>query len=529
MVSSFHGLETSKRALLTQQVALNTIGHNISNAATEGYSRQRVNLINASPLSAPGFNRIFTPGQIGAGVEYSSITRVRDSYLDMQYRRENQDKGMNGVYNATMEAIQTIINEPSNTGVSAVMDKFWNSLEVMNRDPNLLSARVDFIGNAKNMADTFNKIGTSLTTLEGDINSNIDIKLQEANQLINGIAELNGTIRKIEMLGDHANDYRDQRDVLVDKLSKIVDVQYTEDASGMLNVYSAGIQVVNGQLPTPLTGANVAGITSGEIAGYKKSQTDIIQTRDQLDALVDTLINGEIQITMPNGYKTSTPMIADNEVTAVDEFGVSTTYAAGTTIPANSKITTSAKFTVEGFNGVHKLGYTLNSPAETGLDFFTLKDPTLPFSIDNIEVNPEIQKDTNKVAASGQFEGPLTGMLAIKGNSDIALALTSLRNLKFEFPADMTSLSTGTTDDYFRAFVSDLGTRSSIADTNYKKSSDLTDNVEIRRQSVSGVQMDEELTDMLRFQHAYNAAARNMTAVDEMLDRVINGMGLVGR
>ncbi|URN96091.1 MAG: flagellar hook-associated protein FlgK [Candidatus Pristimantibacillus lignocellulolyticus] len=529
MVSSFHGLETSKRAILTQSVALSTIGHNIANASTEGYSRQRVNLINASPLSAPGFNRIFTPGQIGSGVEYTSITRVRDSYLDMQYRRENQEKGLNSIYKATMDSIQTIINEPSDNGVSAVMDKFWNSLEVMNRDPNLLSARVDFIGNAKNMADTFNKIGTSLTTLEGDIDSNIDIKLNEANNLIDGISQLNETIRKIEMLGDHANDYRDQRDVLVDKLSKIVDVQYTEDPSGMVNVYSGGVQVVNGQVPTALTRADVANITSGEIAGYKKSQADIIQTRSQLDALVDTLINGKVQITMPNGYKTSTDMVADNDVTAVNALGVTTNYAAGTTIPAGSKITTSAKFTVDGFNGVHKMGYTLNSPAETGLDFFTLKDPTLPFSIDNIEVNPEIQKDTNKVAASGQYEMNGTDMVTIKGNSDIALALTSLRNLKFEFPANMTSLSTGTTDDYFRAFVSDLGTRANIAETNLSKSSDLTDNVEIRRQSVSGVQLDEEMTDMLRFQHAYNAAARNMTAVDEMLDRIINGMGLVGR
>lgn len=529
MVSSFHGLETSKRALLTQQIALNTVGHNISNASTVGYSRQRVNLTTASPLSAPGFNRIYTPGQIGSGVEYSSITRVRDNYLDTQYRRENQEYGYYSIYNASMEAIQTIINEPSDNGVSAVMDKFWNSLEILNRDPNLLSARVELIGSAQNMADTFNKIGSSLTTLEADITANIDIKLGEANNILNGIAQLNETIRKIEVLGDNANDYRDQRDVLIDNLSKIADVQYAEDANGMVSVYVGGAQVVDGNAATPLAAANVASITGGEIAGFKKSQEDVELVRDQLNAMIDTLVNGEIDVTMPNGYKTSEDMVAKNDVTAKDENGVETTYAAGTVIPAGSKITSSVTFTVNGFNGVHRLGYSNNTPAETGLNFFTTKDGSANFTLDNIQVNLEIQKDTNKVAASGQYELNGTDMNTIKGNSDIALALTSLRDVKFTFPSDLTSLSNGTTDDYFRAFVSDLGTRSSIAVTNYDRSGNLVDNVEIRRQSVSGVSIDEEFTDMLRYQHAYNAAARNMTTVDEMLDRVINSMGLVGR
>ena len=532
MVSTFHGLETSKRSLLTQSTALSTVGHNISNASTAGYTRQRVNMTNADPVYVPGFNRVHTPGQIGTGVQYDSITRVRDSYLDLQYRRENQDLGYYTIYNSTMEAIQTMINEPSDNGVSAIMDKFWNSLEVMNRDANLLSARVDFIGNAKNMADTFNKIGTSLNTLEADISSNTTIKLNQANNLLDGITKLNDTIRKIEMLGDNANDYRDQRDVLLDELSKIVDVQYAEDAEGMVNVYSGGIQVVTGLQPTYLTQNDVATITGGEIGGYKKSLEDIDLVRNQLNAMIDTLVRGEIEVTMPNGYKTSTDMIAENDVNVTDAAGNVTAIPAGDTIPAGSKITSPVTFKVNGFNGLHQLGYSINTPAETGIAFFTSKDNSVPFTIDNIQVNADILADTNKVAASGQYDlGGTNGtdMHTIKGNSDVALALTSLRDAKFTYPVALTSLSEGTTDDYFRAFVSDLGTRSDIAITNYERSGNLVDNVEIRRQATSGVSIDEELTDMLRFQHAYNAAARNMTVVDEMLDRIINNMGIVGR
>src|SRR5690606_39163253 len=194
------------------------------------------------------------------GVEYSSITRIRDSYLDMQYRRETQELGRNSVLNATFDSLQSIINEPSTTGVSAVMDGFWNSLEVLNRDPNLLSARVDFIGKAQNMADTFNKIGTSLQTLEQDINMSIAIKLTHANNLATDISKMNDTIRKVEILGDNANDYRDTRDLLIDELSKLVDVTYTEDGNGMVSIFSGGVNIVNGLQTTALTTAQTATI-----------------------------------------------------------------------------------------------------------------------------------------------------------------------------------------------------------------------------------------------------------------------------
>lgn len=534
MYSTFHGLETSKRGILTQSVALNTVGHNISNAATEGYTRQRVNMSAADAIYVPGYSKGSMPGQIGTGVQYDSITRIRDSYLDMQYRRETQELGKNTVLNSTFESLQSIINEPSKTGVSAVMDSFWNALEVLNRDPNLLSARVDFIAKAQNMADTFNKIGTSFTTLENDIESNINIKLTQANNILSDIAMLNDTIRKVEVLGDNANDYRDSRDLLMDQLSKIVDVSYTEDANGMVSIYSGGVNVLNGTQVTGLSATDVDNITSGEIKGYTQSLDEIEKVRNQLNALVDTLVNGTIEVTLPNGYKTQSSMVAKNDVDVTDETttpATVTSYAAGTPIPAGSKITSSVTFEVDGFNGLHQLGYALDGT--TGLDFFKTKDGSSTVTIDNLVVNPVIQNDTNKVAASGQYLGDFNDTAftpnAIKGNSDIALAMAGLRDVKFTYPGSLTSMSQGTTDDYFRAFVSELGTSANVAQNNYKTSANLQDNVEVRRQATSGVSIDEELTDLIRFQHAYNAAARNMTVIDEMLDRIINNMGVVGR
>ncbi|MFD1178877.1 flagellar hook-associated protein FlgK [Paenibacillus puldeungensis] len=522
MTSTFHSIETSKRALFVNTVSMQTLGHNVANANTEGYTRQRVNLNEANPIWAMGMTKSQQPGQLGTGVEYTSITRIRDSFLDTQYRRENQMLGSWEVQNSSMNAIQGILNEPSTSGLSAVMDKFWNSLETLNRDPSLLSARVAVAGAASNLVDTLKHIGESLTNLSNDVNSNIDKKVLEANNIVDNIARLNVLIRDNESFGDKANDYRDQRDLLLDKLSTIVDVQYAEDDSGMVNITSAGVNVLAGDTVTALTAANATAATAGQLNGYTQSlqQTDLI--RNQLNGLVNTLVTGDIKVTLSNGYVTSSDLVALNDVT-VDGMGL---VPAGQTIPANSKITSSVDVMVKGFNGLHQMGYSLTTPTSSGIPFFVSNSGT--FTIDDIKVNPEILADTNKIAASSQYENVNGVSKAIRGNSDIAIGLASLRDAIFTFPDSLTSMSEGTTDDYFRALTADLGIRASNVKRNYDNEQTLTDNLQIQRQQVSGVSMDEELADMIRFQQAYNAAARNMTTVDEMLDRVINQMGRVG-
>jgi len=518
------GLETSKRALLTTALAMQTLGHNIANASTEGYTRQRVNTSATRPMEYPGLQRSNTPGQIGTGVQPDSIERIRENYLDTQYRRENQLRAMWSVRDSTFEAIQAIINEPSDNGIRGVLDKFWNSWEVLNRDPTLLSARVDVIGNAINLVDSFKQLDESFSKLTADLDSNINIKLAQANTLINQIAELNDYIRRAEGLGANANDYRDQRDLLVDQLSSIVDIQFSETAAGDYIVIAAGVEVVNHTTVVQLTQANVENATAGELAGYVQSKADIEHVRNELNALVSSLVTGEVKVRLENGYVTSVPMTANNDVTLED----GTVIPAGTTIPAGSSIISPVEFTVNGFNGLHELGYTLSDPAQSGIPFFVTSDGSTDFHIGNLRVNPIIASDTSKVAASGKYTSNGGQNTTIKGNSDIAHALASLRDSVFFYPTAITPLYSGTIDDYFRAVTSELGTAALNAKTNLNNQMNLVDSVTIRRQQVSGVSLDEEMTDMLKFQHAYNAAARNLTAVDDMLDRIINKMGRVG-
>lgn len=531
MFSTFHGLETSKRALFTQRVALHTLGHNIANAATEGYTRQRVNMTATRPMEAPGFARSNTPGQIGTGVEYDSIVRLRDNYLDTQFRRENQSLGEWSVRDATMRSLEKIVNEPSESGLRAVMDKFWNSWEVLNRDPQLLSARVDVVGTAVNFVDTLKHIDTSLNTLAADLDRNIERKVTEANNIIENISILNGLIRKTEGLGNNANDYRDKRDLLIDKLSTLVDVEVTETPDGILSITSAGVQVVNHEAITPLAVGNAAGATAGELAGYEASKVEVETLRQQLNAMVSTLMTGKVEVQVQNGYVTSKDMVALVDVTLDD----GTVIPAGDTIPQGSRIEAAdpsesfISLEVDGFNGLHELGYGLGNPPSGNRPFFTTTDGSANFTIANIRVNPDVESNTDLIAASGKYETVGTVSQVIRGNSDIAHAIAGLRDKIFTFPQNATSLSQGTTDDYFRALTGDLGTRASNTTRNYGNQQDLVDAITMRREEVSGVSLDEEMANMIKFQHAYNAAARNMTAVDEMLDRIINGMGIVGR
>ena len=141
MRSTFHGLETAKRSLVTQQVALQTTGHNVANANTAGYSRQTVNMVASKPMEAVGMMRSTAPGQLGTGVEFDSITRIREKFLDTQFRNESKTYGSWSIQLDTLEKLETIVNEPSNTGLRSVMDNFWKSWHDLSENPEDITAR----------------------------------------------------------------------------------------------------------------------------------------------------------------------------------------------------------------------------------------------------------------------------------------------------------------------------------------------------------------------------------------------------
>lgn len=521
MRSTFHNLETAKRSLFTQQAALQTTGHNIANANTPGYSRQIVNMRASRPIEAVGLSHSAVPGQLGTGVEFSSITRVRERFLDDQFRNENRSFGSWTIQSETLEKLEAIVNEPSDTGIRTVLDNFWKSWSDLSKDPENVTGRKIVRENAIALADAFNYTSNQLSALHSDITDNIGVKATQINTITRTIADLNKEIQRIEGLGDSANDLRDQRDLLTDDLSKIINIQVQETSQGY-SISMGGTELVAYDNATAVTTADLeeavssGDLNSGEVYGMIISRDRYVADyQKQLDTLADSIANGKFSITIPEGSVLPEGTVLD---------GITYSGASRTVPPGGITVT------VEGINGLHKLGYTFADPVQNGSDFFTMKSGSTKITAASIQLNPAIADNPSNIATSMRTGGTGTETV-IKGNNTLALLMSQLRDTKVNFSGSSgdSLIQEGTIGDYFRSIVGQLGVQSNEASRQVENQKIIVDQVEARRQSVVGVSLDEEMSNMIKFQHAYNAAARVMTTVDEMLDKVINSMGIVGR
>ncbi|WP_226376835.1 flagellar hook-associated protein FlgK [Oceanobacillus halotolerans] len=226
------GLETAKRALFSQQSAIHTAGHNISNANTEGFSRQRVNMSQTAPISGVSRNRLDLPGQIGTGVEAGSVERIRDRFFDFQYRMEMSKVGYYEARSESLSRMENLLNEPSEQGLGKTMDRFWQSLQDLAVDPEHSGTRSVVRERGKAVADTFNYLTESLQAIQQDLKDEIDTKVTTINTIAQKINKLNMEISHLENNDYLPNDLYDDRDRLVDELSEIVDIKVTATKSG---------------------------------------------------------------------------------------------------------------------------------------------------------------------------------------------------------------------------------------------------------------------------------------------------------
>lgn len=517
MTSTFHSIETAKRSLFTQTTALSTTGHNVANANTEGYSRQKVNMQASIPMEPFAFLHSTTPGQLGTGVEFDSITRVREKFLDDQYRNENTNFGSWSIQRDTLEKLEAIVNEPSDTGFRTVMDNFYKSWSDLSKNPEDVTARRIVKETTLALTDAMNQISRQLDNLSQDLDNNIAVKANEVQGYLGNIANLNSAIVKVESLGDNANDLRDQRDLMTDKLSKIMNITVTDSPQGYQIQMNGEALVTGGAVTTEVTSdflntAYTAGtLTNGEVHGMIKSRDTLVSDyRKQMDELANTLANGDIQITIPAGS-----VLPDN--TVLD--GV--TYTG-----AMRKLDNDLTVTVKGLNGLHQLGYSMDGTTAPGIPFFTASGGGTTITAGNISLNAEILADPNKIASSLRTTDTSGTEAVIKGNNTLAILIANLKDTPMK-SAD--GLRNATIGAQFSAIVGQLGVQSQEAARQTSNTEFLVQQVETRRQSVSGVSLDEEMANMIKFQHAYSASARFMTTYDELLDKLINSTGTVGR
>jgi flagellar hook-associated protein 1 FlgK len=516
--STFHTLETAKRALFTQQAAIQTTGHNIANANTAGYSRQVVNMQSTRPIEAIGMSHSTVPGQLGTGVEFTSITRIRESFLDSQYRSNSQDQGKWSIQADTLDKLESIFNEPSDTGIRTLVDNYWKSWSDLAQDPENVTGRKILRENTLSLTNAINLSSKQLGDLERDLTDNIGAKGTQINTILDNVSQLNLEISRISAYGDDPNDLKDQRDLMVDQLSKIINITVTDTPQGY-DINMGGTSLVSGQTFTPVDAAGLQGayggdLNSGELYGMIKSRDSYVKDyQHQLDTLANSLANGQFTVTIPAGSVLPDGITLDG----VTYSGSSRTLATALTVPVN------------GINELHRMGYTMQDPLTAGVDFFVSSDGG-PITASTIRLNPIIEDTPDAIATSMRTSG--TPEKVVPGNNTLALLMSNLKDTKMNFVSPDGStpvIANGTIDDYYRSVIGQLGVQSQDAKRQVTNQDAILAQVDSRRQSVSGVSLDEEMTDLIKFQHAYNAAARVMTMVDELLDKVINGMGLVGR
>ena len=475
MPSILGALEVAKRALLAQQFAQEVTGHNISNANTEGYSRQEAVMVTTRPYANPTFQSRTSPGQVGTGVKISNVRRFRDIFLDLEIRKENSELGAWEQKDKLYGRLEVVFAEPKDTGFNEVLNDFWNSWQELSVNPENFAIRSQLKEQAISLTTAINQIDNNLRDIRLDLNEEIKVKVDEINSLAQQIKDLNSQIAKVELSGDHANDYRDKRDLLLDKLSRIVNIDYNEMSNGTVYVRVGGRTLVSGMFLYKLE------------ARYSRYDAQMVEVYWENTHDKPFLTSGELK-----GLFESRDEIVPHYQNMLDDF---------------------SKTLIEEVNKIHKMGYGMSDPilsSPPGRDFFVGN------SARNISVNDNIISDPNLISASKSGHA---------GDGRIALEIAQLQNALF----DMGTKRNITFSQYYQGMVADLGVEAQRGKRLFENQNMLVKKLENYRESYSGVSLDEETSSMLKFQHAYNAAARFMTTIDQMLQKLIEGTGVVGR
>ncbi|MCQ2592712.1 MAG: flagellar hook-associated protein FlgK [Treponema sp.] len=624
MGSTFSGIELGKRSIMANTDAITTAGHNISNASTEGYSRQRIHIKEFDPLYRPDLTRADRAGMIGQGVDVHSIERVRDEMLDQRIVGQANVESYWDTRSNYYTMLEQIYNEPEDVSIRTNMDKFWEGWQELSIHPESQAARQAVVTRGETLTETIKQRWESLSGVGNLINGDIKATVKEVNSLTRQIAEVNEQIVSSRAMGDNPNDLLDRRDLLVDKLSSLINISTDQRDNDEFMVHVDGKILVQGS-----AARNLELVPAGDDTGYSKviwadTGKNAVFSGGKLGALVelrDVDVRQEMQ-----SLNSMTMNFADlvndvhrnavgaNKITGLDFFvqhpfventngnfdrngdgELDSSYLfrfTGTNqLDLQQQVGIEGVMTLSGKNGNVEIPYYHTDTVETVIgrindsasevkayldrnnnlvlkgtsasdsanpDFvirhvedsgfflsgyagilggngaanaydFARADAVNSLN-DNaqfavapvfnpsayIEVNSAIKNDVMSVAAG--YMDP-SGAAPL-GDGRAAVEIASIRNSKIMVG------SMKTFDDYFADSVTNVGLKGEQAELNLASQNAIMDDLRNMRDSISGVNIDEELSEIMKFQHGYNAAAKFINVWDSMLDTIINRLGV---
>ncbi|MEE1212846.1 MAG: flagellar hook-associated protein FlgK [Treponema sp.] len=623
MGSTFSGIELGKRSIMAHTDAITTAGHNISNANTEGYSRQRVQLKEFDPLYRPDLERPERPGMIGQGIDVQSVERVRDEMLDNRITESQHSESYWETRSNYYTMIEQIYNEPDDVSIRSNMDKFWQSWQELSVHPESQAARQAVVSRGDSLVDSITSKWENLMGVGNLLNSDIEATVRQVNDFANQIAAINGEIVRSRAMGDNPNDLLDRRDLLVDKLSKLANITTDRRDSDEFMVHLDGNILVQGNIARNFSLETVLDNNGYDKLVWSDTGDDAYVSGGKLGALIelrDSDIRSEIQ-----SLNTMTMNFADlvndvhrnaygaNNVTGLDFFtqrsfvenvngnfdrngdgqldhsyifrftgttklnpqeqiglegvmtlsgpdgNVKVAYHPTDTVEAVINRINDANGEVKAYldrnnnlvlkgttaqaienpdfvirhvedSGFFLTGYSgiLGASGEAGAYDYAQADAVNALNgaqfavspVNNpagyIQINRAIKNDVLSVAAAFRDN---SGNIN-DGDGRAAVEIAAIRNTKVMIGHERTL------DDYFADSVTNVGLKGEQAETNLNSHTAMMNDLRNLRDSISGVNIDEELADIIKFQHGYNAAAKFVTVWDSLLDTVINRLGV---
>ena len=581
MRATFAGLNTMVRGIMANQLSLDTTGHNITNAGTEGYSRQVVTLATTYAEQRPSVHGTV---MVGTGVDALAVNRARDVYADIQYRNENPNQQYYKTLSVNYDKLETIFDDSQNLGIEESINKFYQTWVDLSTTASNSASRTQVIEQGRELSD---RIQSATAELQEQIRSeyeDIAAELKQVDDLLEEITTYNNQVLTQEVSGAQANDLRDRRDYAVDQLSNYLNISVTENSFGAYQINSGGVTLVNG--PTRAHLVMSEGVSS-EVYGIDYGVTDYnIKVKE----------SNIVFIPQSGTLKARLDAIRENK-DYID------------------KMADMSSFLLSTFNDQHRQGWdldghsktengeavpdTINFFGQTGLNYQYRYDPDTKFNylyrydsdnanngellsgvqiINALEVNVKFSENrgdrylaaatskqyvetganagtwqnmewgnrtgdgTNAVYMSELFNIPMETVLSDDKANAIVYGQSYLRDkegnyidedgnvvtdpTKYVYATSMSKLSI---NSYYQQSMSYLGINSYSVDVNYEAMENIMTQIQNWRDSMAGVDWNEELTNMIKFQKGFGSCSRCLNAMDECLDRLVNSTGVVGR
>jgi flagellar hook-associated protein 1 FlgK len=473
-VSTFSALNTAASALYAQQRAIDITGQNVANVNTDGYSRQRVDMQSIGGSVVPAIWSV--SNQVGQGVDGDQVIRIRDAFLEARAQTEHATTASLTIQNDTLTQIEQAFKEPGDTGVQAMLSKMWSGWSDIAKDPQDPGARAQLLQRTETLVAGMHSVSKALDGQWSNTRDSLQALLTDVNATAKSVADLNQAIKRATQSNMPSNELQDKRDLLVLHLSEKVGATSTPAGDGTLSVTVGGVTLIAGNtsLQFRLSGTNNS-------AGVSTNPPTIV--------------------TAPGNIPVQVGGTADGQLSTLT-----------TLVPAyQDQLNAIAQQLAKQVNDAHVAGYDLNGAP--GKPMFDDGSGNLPVDVTTITAGNFNLRITDPAELAAASLDPT----AAGGNPS---ADANNADLLYQQRLDATG-----TDTTYRKMIVAMGVQSATASSNLGTQSVVSSLVDSARDSVAGVSIDEEMTNMLQFQHGYQAAGRLVSTISSMLDDLMNMVG----